>query len=1024
MLAKIAALMLVAIFCRLTPAHAQNSRAAQPAIVPRPAKIELQTGEFLLTPATAIVVMEPTADARAVADYLAERLAEQTGSRPDVGESKAVLPDPPPDRILLTTVADAALGDEGYQLTVTAHAVTLRAPQARGLFRGVQTLRQLLSSETVNPQADGPAKAAQWLLPCVTISDMPRYRWRGMLLDCGRHFMPKEFVKRYIDLLAYHKMNVFHWHLTEDQGWRIEIKKYPKLTEIGAWRKATRDSEQPRDAQGRYGGFYTQDDIREIVAYAKGRHITVVPEIELPGHCRAALASYPELGCTGGPYQVRTEWGVEDDVYCAGNEKTFEFLQDVLGEALELFPSEFIHIGGDEVPKEIWRACPKCQARMKAEGLKNENELQSYFIKRVEKFLNSKGRRLIGWDEILEGGLAPNATVQSWRGMDGAIAASTSGHDVISSPNSHCYLDHAQGHAAGEPRWMGFAPLEKTYSFEPTPAQLTPEQAKHILGIEGNMWTEYAPPNLIDRQVFPRLCAIAEIGWSPREARDIGNFTARMQMHYPRLDALGVKYYVHPPLFIAGDTAFTDSTTLALGLSPLSPMGSKIHYTLDGSEPTPQATPAPWPHTPGAPPLKIEKTTTVKARTFLKNGHASGVAELNLLKLKRHEAVKAGETKPGLAYAYSKGQWNKLPDFSKLAPRAVGVAPRVDISQWNGNDVFAVRFTGYLEVAQDGVYTFSLVSDDGSRLRIGDEVVVDHDGLHSASEKSGKAILGAGKHPFTVEMFELGGSERLEVYYEGPGIARQLIPAAAFSVSPQTVEELNQRKTSAAATPDSIQPTPRAGDAWWEQRHAELNRRAKQDKVDLVFIGDSITQGWEDAGKAAWEKYYAPRNAINLGISGDRTQHVLWRLANGHLDGLAAKREAPKGSPPKLVVMMIGTNNSNGDDNTSDEIALGIETIVKELRAKLPGTKILLLAIFPRGEKPNPQREKIAAVNQRIARLADGKSVQYLDIGPKFLAPDGALPKAVMPDFLHLSPRGYEIWAEAIEAKVKELLGG
>jgi hexosaminidase len=367
-----------------------------------------------------------------------------------------------------------------------------------------------------------------------------------MLLDCGRHFMTKDFVKRYIDLLAYHKLNVLHWHLTEDQGWRIEIKKYPKLTEIGAWRQATRDDEQPRDAAGRYGGFYTQDDIREIVAYAKSRFVTIVPEIEMPGHCQAALASYPELSCTGGPFQVGTEWGVYDDVYCAGNDHTFEFLQDVLTEVLDLFSSQFIHIGGDEVPKTRWKACPKCQARIKAEGLKDEAELQSYFVRRIERFLASKGRRLVGWDEILEGGLAPNATVQSWRGMGGAIAAATAGHDVVSSPTSHCYLDYPQFPVVST-QPVTVITLDKIYSFEPTPAELNAEQAKHILGAEGNMWTERAPQDRVDYLVFPRLCALAEVTWSPKELRNWDDFATRMKAHYQRLDALGVRYAKPPP---------------------------------------------------------------------------------------------------------------------------------------------------------------------------------------------------------------------------------------------------------------------------------------------------------------------------------------------------------------------------------------------------------------------------------------------------------------------------------------------
>jgi hexosaminidase len=509
------------------------TQEARPAIIPCPASMDVSPGIFRITESTSIEVDEDSAAGRAAGEYLAEILGQKTGQKIAVRETNSDGASTGAIR-LATGWPLTSLGDEGYALVVTPRAVFVKAPQPRGVFSGIQTIRQLLVR--IPPQAE--AKAAEesitWQIPCVSIRDEPRYRWRGMLLDCGRHFMTKEFIKRYIDLLAYHKMNVLHWHLTEDQGWRIEIKKYPRLTEIGAWRG---------EGEERYGGFYTQEDVKEIVAYAKSRYVTVVPEIEMPGHCVAALASYPELSCTGGPFDVSTCWGVHDDVYCAGNEKTFEFLEDVLTEVLELFPSEFIHIGGDEVPKARWKACPKCQARIKAEGLKDENELQSYFIRRIEKFLNSKGRRLIGWDEILEGGLAPNATVQSWRGMKGAIAAATAGHDVVSSPTSHCYVNFPQAPDPTAPDWMGLITLETIYSFEPTPPELTPSQAKHVLGAECNLWTEHAPQERVDGLAFPRLCALAEVTWTPKELRDWDDFLERLKRHCQRLDALGVKYY-------------------------------------------------------------------------------------------------------------------------------------------------------------------------------------------------------------------------------------------------------------------------------------------------------------------------------------------------------------------------------------------------------------------------------------------------------------------------------------------------
>lgn len=411
---------------------------------------------------------------------------------------------------------------ESYELSVTDSNIIISAYGEAGIFYGLQTLRQMMSPDF---EYKGPIdKMIDRSIPACFIYDYPAFKWRAMLLDCCRHFMSKEFIFRYLDLLALHKMNRFHWHLTEDQGWRIEIKKYPKLTEIGAFRK---------ENDGRmYGGFYTQDDIREVVAYAKKLNILVIPEIEMPGHSLAALASYPELSCTGGPFEVTNQWGVFDDVYCAGNEKTFEFLQDVLDEVIALFPSKYIHIGGDEVPKTRWEKCSKCNSRMITENLNGYDELQSYFINRIDKYLESKGKILIGWDEILEGGLSPNAIVQSWRGFEGGINAVTQKHFVIMSPTSHCYFDYS----------LDKINLEKVYSFDPIPEGLTDYQSTFILGGECNMWTERAPQELVDSKVFPRILALSEILWRYPVKRDYPAFLDRVRNHYKRLDILGVKY--------------------------------------------------------------------------------------------------------------------------------------------------------------------------------------------------------------------------------------------------------------------------------------------------------------------------------------------------------------------------------------------------------------------------------------------------------------------------------------------------
>ncbi|MCB9163809.1 MAG: beta-N-acetylhexosaminidase [Flavobacteriales bacterium] len=428
---------------------------------------------------------------------------------------------------------DTLLPGEWYSLTVEPDRIHISATTEAGLYRGSRSLVQLLEQGRETGS-----------LPCLSITDWPRFPWRGMHLDVVRHFFPVDFVKQYIDLLARYKMNSFHWHLTDDQGWRIEIKSRPKLTEVGAWRSGSQIGPYARlefDTV-RYGGYYTQDEIREVVAYAAARHINVVPEIEMPGHALAVLAAYPQVGCAGGPYAVNRGWGVFEDVFCAGNDSTFSLLEDVLTEVMDLFSSPYIHIGGDECPKERWKECPKCQARLKAEGLKDEHELQSYFIQRIEQFMNAKGRKIIGWDEILEGGLAPNAAVMSWRGTDGGVAAAKSGHYAVMSPGSHCYFDHYQGDPANEPlAFGGYTTLQKVYSYEPIPTELNAEEAKYILGAQGNLWTEYIlTPEHAEYMALPRMLALAEVLWTPKEKRDESDFIQRLEKEFIRLEEMQV----------------------------------------------------------------------------------------------------------------------------------------------------------------------------------------------------------------------------------------------------------------------------------------------------------------------------------------------------------------------------------------------------------------------------------------------------------------------------------------------------
>lgn len=508
-------------------------------IIPKPVQLKVTGGVFEITAQTAIVTDTET-------QSLGKTL--QSILSPATGFDLQVISQPARTTETITLKLNrelARLGDEGYTLSVDKQHVLIQSSGKPGLFYGLVTLQQLLPNDVYL------GKKVQFTalkIPCVEIEDTPRFPWRGMHLDVCRHFMPKEFIKKYIDLLALHKMNVFHWHLTEDQGWRIEIKKYPKLTEIGGWRKETlvgHYSNKPARYDGqRHGGFYTQDEIREIVDYAAQRYVTIVPEIEMPGHSVAALAAYPEFSCTGGPFEVWTEWGVNPEVYCVGNDKTVEFLQDVLTEVLALFPSQYIHIGGDECPKQRWENCEKCFGRMKTEGLKDTHELQSWFVKQMDTFLSAHGRRMVGWDEILEGGLAPGATVMSWQGTKGGIAAAKAGQDVVMAPNTHTYFDHYQAGPEGEPLAIGgFLPLEKVYGYEPVPAGLTPQQTAHILGAQGQVWTEYIPtPDQVEYMALPRMCALAEVVWTPDNLKDYDDFYQRLTAHVQRLKQLDVNF--------------------------------------------------------------------------------------------------------------------------------------------------------------------------------------------------------------------------------------------------------------------------------------------------------------------------------------------------------------------------------------------------------------------------------------------------------------------------------------------------
>jgi hexosaminidase len=502
-------------------------------IIPKPRKVEKKTGAFLVDKDTKIYSPPDTN----IGSYLRELLHSMLGIRLPIDCSSCKSQNNRNINLKLSSnLTD--MQDEEYILEISSRSITMSATQEAGLFYGIQTLRQLLSA--------AEKQGREWKIPAVFIQDKPRYEWRGMHLDVARHMFPLDFIKQYVDLLALHKFNTFHWHLTDDQGWRIEIKHYPKLTEVGSQRTATPLPSDPNQmVPETYKGYYTQEEIKEIVAYARKRCINIVPEIDFPGHTTAALASYPHLGCTEGPYKVRTSWGIAKDILCAGKEEVYAFVRNVLDEVMELFPSSYIHIGGDEVPKDRWEQCPHCQSMIKKHNLEDENGLQTYFVKRIHHYLHQKGRKLIGWDEIADEDLPSNITIMSWRGTKPGTKSALRGHNVIMSPTSHCYFDYyqSQDRKSEPPANGGFLPLEKVYTFDPVPDALPTSKRAHILGGQGNVWTErISSTRLVEYMAFPRATALAEALWTPPELKDFDDFMCRFSQFKQLLQTHDVHY--------------------------------------------------------------------------------------------------------------------------------------------------------------------------------------------------------------------------------------------------------------------------------------------------------------------------------------------------------------------------------------------------------------------------------------------------------------------------------------------------
>lgn len=726
-------------------------------IIPAPKSVVKKSGFFTLNQNTAILYNLP--EDKKIAEFFRDLIKEQEGYELVIAKNFIQAP----ERIISFNSEDAGFKDEAYEIDINEKEISLKGSE-RGLFYAMQTVSQIYLAFKETHQ-----------IPQVKIIDEPRYGYRGLHLDVGRHFFSVDFIKKYIDFMAMYKLNNFHWHLTEDQGWRIEIKKYPKLTQIGAFRAQTLvgnyHDRMPQWFDGKpYGGFYTQEEVKNIVAYASSKYINVIPEIELPGHSVAALAAYPELACGDkpGPFKVEEKWGVFPDIYCAGKDQTFEFLQDVLTEVMALFPSQYIHIGGDEAPKAKWKTCPHCQKRIKSQKLKNEEELQSYFIERIEKFVNKNGRSIIGWDEILEGGLAPNATVMAWRGVSFGITAAKQNHDVIMSPGTQgLYLDHVQGRSDQEPLSIGGdGRISLIYNYNPTPTGLTPQQQQYIKGVQANMWTEYMPTeDKVEYMLFPRIMALSEIAWTMPDQKDFENFNEqRVPVHLSWIDKTQTLYRV-PTALGAKDTSINVTQSYALDIKP-SVKGAKIYYTIDGKQPDETTT-----LYQGKTDIIVPKgeRRVLKTIVISPSGKRSPIISTLLINREPMQADTSVEPIQGfLKYYYVPGKFKSTVEIDTNLATKKGIANQISINKITGKArEYGLVFTGFIKVNEDANFEFSLYSDDGSKLYINDEIIIDNDEKHARYERAAGVHLRPGFHKIKVAYFDDGPGSVLKLSVKG-----------------------------------------------------------------------------------------------------------------------------------------------------------------------------------------------------------------------------------------------------------------
>ncbi|WP_103070085.1 family 20 glycosylhydrolase [Aquimarina sediminis] len=697
-------------------------------ITPKPLNVKKTQGHFELNKTTTFLCHEESS--KVIANFFIEKLKISTGHSFSISNNG----DNNKNTIQLIKETSSDFDDEEYAVSITKDQVSIKAKTDQGLFYGMQTLMQLLPQYNTTNKTQLPFK-----IQAVDINDKPRFAWRGMHLDVSRHFFSTDFIKKQLDVLSLFKINKFHWHLTDDQGWRIEIKKYPKLTSIGSKRK---------NADGTFHqGYYTQEEIKEVVAYAKERFIDVIPEFDTPGHAIAILAAYPELSCEDEKYEVRNLWGVESSILCAGKEETYTFIEDVIKELSSLFPYEYYHMGGDEVPKDQWKNSLVCQELKKREGLKDEKEIQSYFMARVEKILVKYKKKMIGWDEILEGGITPTTNIMSWQGEEGGIKAANEGHDVIMTPSQFCYFNFYQGDPKAEPlAFGGYIPLEKVYNYDPIPKEIAEDKKKHILGAQGNVWTEYTyEDETIEYLLYPRILALAETTWTQKENKAYDNFLDRLDPIYEILDYYKINHHIPLPEGpTANNIVFIDSVNVSF--STTHPV--KMVYTTDGTDPNANSKAY-------TDPLHFTEDTELRIASILKNGKMSNIRKITIVKKSPIAPIGKTDLSQGLIMKEVKGYFNNISDISNTTEPQTSIIKKIEDAnttyhwghQVNKDNFKAIFLDGFIDIPEDGVYYFSSAQD---QIWIADQLVIDYKESLKKHPKENSIALQKGKHKLKI----------------------------------------------------------------------------------------------------------------------------------------------------------------------------------------------------------------------------------------------------------------------------------